>query len=268
MKQAHLIKYCLITTLLCGLSINTYATDTSPCGIPATLLALVNRPTIGDSACAVPEHKFLVEAGALYSSLNPQGYGYNLPQAVFRAGLPESNELVILIPNYFNQTVTPYSGMSASVVGIKHEVGHTSRMVGSAEALFTLPVGSYAFGSNGLGVAVNGIVNYNITDILGVTFMFGVSTQTLPTGDGGGRFTSFNPDLVLSYAPIESTSLYVEVYGQSKVAPSAGSGFNGDAGILYLVRNNVSVDVEFGQRLTGTLGGFHQYVGAGFAVMF
>lgn len=97
--------------------------------------------------------------------------------------------------------------------------------------------------------------------------MFGVSSQTQAINDGGKRYTSVNPDLVLSWTK-EKISVYGEIYGQSKTGPQNGSGFNADAGILYLIRKNIVIDLEAGHRLSGVLGGFSHYVGTGISIQF
>lgn len=248
-------------------SLNAFAdTVTDPCGGPAALFALVDRPTVGDSACVVPYRQAVLEVGFQYAQLRPTGTGQNLPEAELRIGMPWNNEFVLLIPNYFHQSVAPESGFGPSTVGVKHEFGYTSQAVWTAEALFTLPSGSSAFGSHGLGAAVNGILAYNFTQQLTATGMLGVSSETQPGASGGQRFTSVNPDLVVSWLPVPVFEIYGEVYGQSNTSPYNGWGANFDGGIVYLLRSWVTVDVEIGQRLAGNLGGFNRYVGAGFAV--
>jgi hypothetical protein len=253
--------------ILVSTSLHAAAPISDPCGGQTALLNLVDRPTVGDSPCVVHNKSELLEVGSQYQSLMFQGTGENLPEAVFRIGLPASNELVLLLPNYFHQSVSPRAGFSSSTFGLKHEFGYDAHSIYTAEVLITLPGGSQAFGNRGLGAAVNGIMSYSFTQEISLVGLFGVSSQTLPPLDGGGRFSSFNPDFVLSWNK-NHTSLYVEIYGQSKTAPQAGSGFNMDAGLLYLVSQNLVVDFEVGQRLSGTLGGFNHYVGSGVSIFF
>lgn len=258
-----------LMSLLIFLAMPVFA-DAQPdsCGGPTALLALIDRPTVGDSACVVPFGQAILELGLQYQSLNPVGNQSNFPEAELRIGLPANSEFVIVMPNYNTQTVEPDAGFGASVVGVKHRVGLCSKVVTSVEGLFTLPSGSDAFGSQGLGVTFNGIIAYNFTEKLNMTFMFGASNLTQSVDQGGDRYISFNPDLVISWAPVDSISCYVEVYGQSKTSTFEREGCNFDGGIVYLVSKNLSVDVEFGNRLSGNLGGFNHYVGAGLAVLF
>lgn len=268
-RMIHMIRKLLII-LFAGLSFNAFAdTINNPCAGSNALLSIVDRPTAGDSACAVPFKHVVIEAGYQYQKLSHSaGDQYNLPEAEIRFGLPWNNELVFLAANYIHQSSAPHSGSTASTIGIKHEIGYTPIFVTAAEILVTLPNGSAAFGSKGTGAALNGIISYNINTQFNLTFMLGVTTATQSSLDGGQRFGSINPDLVFTYAPTEKCNLYGEVYGQSKTGPGENNGFNFDGGILYLLSSNVTVDLEVGQRISGNLSGFNHYVGTGLAVMF
>lgn len=244
-----------------------YATDVDPCTGPNELLALVDRPTIGFSACTVPYKKAVLETGYQYQQLIQKGYQQNLPEAEFRLGLPSNTELTILLPNYIHQTVSPHSGFSGASAGLKHEFGFTDSTVYTGQFLIALPSGSNSFGSHGTGAQINAIVSHNLSEHVGVTGMLGVSSLTQSSGDGGGRYSSINPDLVLSYG-VNELVLYLEFFGESKTAPDQHSGFMMDTGIVYLLRKNLEVDIEVGQRLSGKIGGFNHYVGAGLSVLF
>ena len=241
----------------------------NPCSGASALLNIIDRPTAADSACVVPFKKSVLELGYQYQQLSHSaGHEQNLPEAEFRFGLPANNEFVVLPPNYIHQSMTPRSGYTATVVGVKHEIGYSQHWVTAVEALFTLPTGSVAFGSHGLGAAFNGIISYNINSQWNLSGMLGASTETQTSFNGGQRFTSINPDVVLTYSATEKFDCYVEIYGQSKTAPNEGSGFNSDAGIIYLFLPNLAADVELGQRISGNLEGFNYYIGAGMSVMF
>ncbi len=246
-------------------STHIFADD--PCGGPSALLNIVDRPTVADSACVVPQKKVVIESGFQYQKLQGPGYAENFPEAVLRIGLPFHNEFVWVLPNYMHQSIVPHSGATATTVGVKHKVGYNTHWLGTVESLATLPTGSPAFGSESVGAALNGIVSYAPNASWDISFMLGVTSQTEPHANGGGRFQSVNPDLVVTYAVSDKLNFYLEVYGQSKTAPNEGSGFNTDGGALYLLHPNVSVDFELGQRLSGDLGGFSHYVGAGMAFL-
>lgn len=232
------------------------------------ILNLASRPTVADAVCVVPFEKGVVEMGAQYQNLPSSKRGYNLPQFLLRLGLPANTELDIHAPNYTWQTLRPHAGWGATTVGLKHQLGYNQKWLGSVEGFLTLPTGSNAFGSDGLGGTVNGLVEYEINPAWALTFMLGWSTQTEPFSSGGQRYNSVNPDLVLSWQPKEKIEYVAEVYGQSKTAPRSGAGFNADVGVLYAWTPNLETDLEVGQRISGQLGGFNNYIGAGLAWFF
>ena len=248
-----------------------------PCSGPDALLSLIDRPTVGDSACVVPAGRTLLESGVARYVPNPaSGYSLGYPQLELRFGLPANNELVLLPPN-INRSVTPVlggghqivSGGSASVVGLKHEFGYNSQWLWAGETLVTLPSGSPDFGSAATGYAINGIVNDNVTPIFSLTLMLGATHLAAPSNiHAGAYYWSMNPDLVASWQTTERFQFYVEVYGQGHTGPGEGAGYNADGGIQYLLTPNVELDAEVGQRLSGNLGGWSHYSGIGVALLF
>ncbi len=248
-----------------------------PCSGPSALLAILDRPTVSDSACAVPVKQVVLELGFQHASLRaPGGTADNYPQAEVRVGLPGNNEFVLLPPNYNRQRTNAISGSptpeiagsSAATLGIKHQLGYSRHWLGAVEALFTLPSGGAAFGSRGLGAAFNGIASYAPGGQTGLSLQLGVSSQTNPVLAGGGRFTSFNSIFVATWQPAERLQFYGEIFGQSSTGPGEGAGYNADGGVQYLITPSWEVDAEEGVRLTGDLGGYTHYFGAGTGVRF
>ena len=241
-----------------------------PC---TNLFALLNRPTVLDSPCAVKSGDAMIEAGYQFQTLYPEnGQGNNFPEALLRFGLPGLNELAVLMPNYVDNHLDDadeLTGSTATVVTLKHQFPiYQQKWVYAAESAFTLPAGNDAFGSDALGVTLNGIVNYDFTPDISATLMLGVSSLSASPNDGGQRYTSFNPDLVLSWQTTHNSQIYAEVYGQTKTYPNEHSGYNTDVGIQYLLTENIEVDAEYGRRISGQLGGFSNYYGVGGGIRF
>ncbi len=247
-----------------------------PCSAsnPSALLSLLDRPTFSDSACSVPLGHAVLEFGFMHAEVRGEGGGTadNYPEAELRYGLPGRNEFKVLASNYTSQrSGTPEeasSGLSATSIGFKHELGYTNKWLGSVEGVLTLPSGNDAFGSRGLGAAFSGIVAYSLNDQVGLSLQLGVSSQTDPVSAGGGRFTSFNQFITATWDPFERLQFYGEVYGQTKTARDEGAGYNFDGGIQYLISRRLEVDIEEGVRLMGNLGGFTHYYGAGLGLLF
>ncbi|MDA8363839.1 MAG: hypothetical protein M0Z84_08505 [Gammaproteobacteria bacterium] len=249
----------------------TSALVTDPCAGRSALLALLDRPTVSDSACVVPSGRVVAEAGYQYSALTaPGGSSDNLPELELRFGLPGRNEFVLLPPNFNRQygASGALSGWSATTLGIKHELGYTAHWLGAVEGLVTPSSGSAAYGSARTGAAVNGIIAYAPSATTGISLQVGMSSQTEPSLAGGARYTSFNPLLTFTWDPYWNWQYYLEVFGQSHIGPGQGSGYDADGGLQYLVTPTVELDVEEGVRLHGQLGGFNHYTGVGFGLLF
>ncbi len=285
-KELVVSRECWVSLTLLGLLAvcgQVYAEEQEavipdPCSGPSALLAILDRPTVSDSACTVPQGRFVLEAGFQHAEVRGRGDGRadNYPQAEMRTGLPGRNEFVLLPPNYNRQRTGAVPGLparetagsSAVTLGLKHELGYTRYWLGAVEALFTLPSGGSAFGSQGLGMALNGIAAYTLSEQIGFSLQLGVNSQTNPALAGGGRFTSLVSNLVSTWQPTERLQFYAEIYGQSSTGPGKGPGYNADGGVQYLIMPSWEVDLEGGMRLVGDLGGFTHYFGAGMGFRF
>jgi hypothetical protein len=239
-----------------------------PCAGPNALLNLIDRPSVADSACAVPNHQVVLEAGYQYINLLHGGSGYNLPEAEFRFGLPLTSELFILTPNYIHQSQGFTSGWADTIIGAKHEVFYTSTQVFALEGALIIPSGSATFGSHALGAFANALYSLNLTKKFNILFEFGAQTLTASNKAGGQRYSTINPDIVLTFSPVSVLDIYGEIYGANHATPNKGWGVNFDGGLVYLAVKNFSVDVEYSNRITGALGNFRNYVGAGFGLLF
>lgn len=252
---------------LLATSLKSFAiiTDDNPCGSSAGLLSLINRPSAATSTCPVPDKNVIIESGIQYERLLGTGTQQNLPDTEIRFGLADYFEFSIITPNYIHQSVEPKAGFGTTSLTIKHMIAAEKQWAFSLDMITILPSGSRAFGSQKPGGVFSGILTYNLSSELSVVGMLGISTQSLAVNDGGQSFKSINPDVVLSWSK-DRIGYYAELYGQSKTSPYDGSGYNWDAGITYLLRKNIEVDLEVGHRISGNLGGFTSYVGTGLAI--
>lgn len=253
-----------------------HAAAALPCSGPSGLLGQIDRPTVGDSTCVVPEGMTVIEAGATAGNLYgaPGGKIDTLPNLELRWGLPGDSEFVWLPPNFQYQSVDAAPGLppetvrgfGPTTVGIKHLVGYTDSWQWTDEALVTLPSGDSTFGSHGVGGALNAIVSYG-DGPFGVSLMVGITSQTEPTAAGGQRFQSFNPDLVATWQSTSRLQFYAEIYGQSHSGYRQGWGSDADGGVQYLLTPDFEVDLEEGVRMQGSLGGFSNYTGVGLGLL-
>lgn len=254
------------------------AVPAAPCTGPSAMLALLDRPTVSDSSCVVPDGMGVLEAGITLGLLSgsPGGSTDTGPNAELRWGLPDHSELVWLPPNFQYQRSSAAPGVPAAMargfgpttLGIKHEFGYTAHWQWTAETLATIPSGDRAYGSPGLGVAANAIVSYSSDGPFGASLMLGVTSETAPSATGGQRYLSINPDFTVTWQSSPRLQFYAEVYGQSHTGHGQGWGSDADGGVQYLITRRFEVDLEEGVRLQGNLGGFSHYTGAGMGLLF
>lgn len=243
-----------------------FAAD-SPCGGPTDLMSFIDRPSVADSACVAPKKSVILESGYQYFNLLGGSAQNSLPQSLLRYGVADTWEVNIFLPNYVYQNTDPGRGFAPVSLGAKHLISSSSQWVASVDGYLIIPSGSANFGSEGVGGIINGIFSYNISSSINLSGMLGISSQTQSIYAGGYRYSSINPDIVLTWSK-EKINVYAEIYGQSNAGTLNGSGFNMDGGILYQVKKNVVLDLELGHRISGTLGVFSHYVGTGISVQF
>lgn len=237
------------------------------------LLALIDRPTIGNSPCAVKPGKILVESGMAYARIYPDhGNLFLFPQGELRFGLPLNNELIIATPDYIN-THYPHlpkqTGYNATLLGLKHEFPYTEKWIYALEGLLTLPSGSPVFGEAGTGYTLNALITYNITPTFSFAPLFGISSVTTSSQAGAHRFFYFIPDLLVIWLLNPRLQVYAEAVGQTKVDYNRGWGTIGDFGAQFLLSKNVEVDFELGRRLSGNyINSFNYYGTCGGTIQF
>ncbi|QLH43422.1 MAG: transporter [Coxiellaceae bacterium] len=247
---------------------NMILADTAPyCSDTESILTFLNRPSVADNACTVPNGKASIEAGYAYSNLIGGGSGHDFPETFLRLGLPKNNEIVIGLPNYYLQSITPHSGFGTTNIGLKHEIGTIKNFFVSIEGIVAPPSGSRSFGNDDIEGTFNTLIGYNFSPTIIMTIMLGASSYTMPSSFGGQRYNTVNPDVVFTWQVSRRIQYYSEIYGQSQTQPGDGAGFNFDGGILYAIKPRFEVDAEVGRRISGSLGGFNNYFGVGFGLL-
>lgn len=240
----------------------------NPCTGYSELLSVLDRPTVADSSCVVPNHEAVIEMGYQYLDLTKNGYGQLYPETEVRLGLPCDNEIRVLLPNRVVQTSPHESGSSAYALGYKHQIGYTEHWIWTIDALLIMPSGSASFGSYAYGYFFGGIAALSLNEMLTIEMMLSLSSLTQASSEGGRRYFTVNPDIVMTYLFTKNIQLFAELYGQSQTGPGEKPGFNIDGGIQYLINPSFEIDVEIGQRISGDLFGFKHYIGFGIGLLF
>lgn len=227
-----------------------------PCGGAHTsLLAALNRPTIGYSPCAVKPRETVVEAGYANQSggqalaLYPQGFA--------RFGAAPNLELDFIGP----------SGKFDSGFGLKYEVAHDAQHVYGIDALYTLPTGAPGYTAGAPGEQVNFDYSGPLTPGLGFGMTLGAGNFAAQTiGGRVARATSLLPSGVVTAPLGERAQLYAEAYGSTRLRPDGGSLFGLDGGVQYLLTPSFEIDAELGRTVTDVA--ISHYAGFGIGLRF
>jgi Putative MetA-pathway of phenol degradation len=241
------------------------------------LLSVLDRPTVADSPCVVKPGQAVVEMGYQNGPVKGSDISHLsfLPQAELRFGLPDNWELKVFPPNYLFATQRAFAGggqikgFGDTAFGIKHEFGYSNGFVFAADAKVIVPTGDTAFSDGGVEANVQGIISYSVTPKLGISGMLGVSTLTNRGADGSvTRFTSMNPDLVVTYLLTDKLQLYSELFGNTVTSPGQGPNLTIQGGVQYLLAPSVEVDASVGTLLLGPAGLQSSYFNVGLGLQF
>lgn len=244
-----------------------YADAPALCQGEDALLAISDRPSIAYSACPVPKKTLYLESGYNTQLLIADSLGQQFPQSEVRYGLNDTTELTFFPPTYNTQRRPTFSGFGQVSFGGKQVLNSNDSHIWTAQAILGLPDGSQAYGSGQYNLTINSIYTHSLPHEAAITGIIGISkTSTVPV-DGNTTFYSVNPIILFSPPTIaERFAPYVEFYGQSKLAPDENWGINFDAGILYLVRPWMTVDIVYGHRLLRAVNDVEQFFGGGFVI--
>lgn len=201
------------------------------------MLSVLNRPTIGFSACAVRPGEGIVEAGYQNQSGNPPGATY--PQAFVRYGVAPGFEADVAPPSR--------GGAPETGFGLKWEAAHDAQSVLGFDLLYTAPAATL-----------------NLDYSRSISTIFGAGT-TLGFVHTSG-YSALLPSAVVTDQFNARSQLYAEAFGQTRTRPDGGALFGLDGGFQYLFTPQIELDLELGR--TATDRSRAHYVGAGFGVRF
>lgn len=217
------------------------------------MLAALNRPTIGFSACAVKAHESVWELGynAVRQSDGTRGGVY--PQGFIRFGAARGLELDFIGPNYLVQEVggNITRGFADSGAGAKYEFFHDDSDVLAFDLLYLVPSGAPAFTAGAPIATLNFDYGRSLSPAAGFATTIGVQSSFSQALNGmPGRFASIVPSVAFTIQSNSRTQFYAEAFGQAPIRPDGGSLFGLDGGVQFLFAPNLEIDGEFGQTAT------------------
>lgn len=221
-----------------------------PCGDAHTnVLATLDRPSIGYSACAVKPGDTLLEAG--YANASGAGAPTpTYPQGFLRTGVAPGVELDLLANGTFD------SGLGAKV-----EFWHDGSRALAMDFLYLAPTGSPAHTAGAPVQTVNLDYSAPISPKFGAAATLGAQS-----GYAGGRFFSLLPSVALSDQWNARAQAFVEAFAQTRTRPGGGALFGMDAALQYMLTPRFEADVEAGE--TTVDGNRSHFAGAGVGVRF
>ena len=249
-----------------------------PCGGPARLLATLNRPTIGYSACAVPKGSVVLENGYqnTYQGGDAASVTAAYPQGFQRAGIADRFELDLIGPS-FNRSRAGASlttGYSDLGLGFKYELPQAGRFTYAIDGLFTAATGTGGFSNGEPSETIDADISYSLSPAIGVgTTLAASSTAGLAPSESAShttmvtaRYGTLNPSVVVTAQIPNFYQFYAELVGQTKIAPQTGGRIYTDFGVQKLLGPNLEVDLEYGVDFTPLNGSRFRYIGTGFGL--
>ncbi len=241
------------------------ATPSGPSDPCTTILAIVNRPTIGTGVCAVQPSHVMIETG--YTNLATSGGNGTAtgeyPQMLIRVGTLPHLDFEIAPPSY-NQS-SPASGYSDISFGAKYELGYTSRWVYGVNAAATEPTGSTAFTAGGSSYTGNFNWGYTLSPVISASGTLGFNSFAAGFGPHGNlqHYSAFIPTLEF----VASLPAASQVFAEGAYFSQAGFGLPSrwyyDFGYQKDVSRKVQLDIEYGFSPTAINGQTQHYVGGG-----
>jgi len=250
MKRNSIIIICLFLSIGLFSQENNSILDESIPGM------ITDRPDATESPKTVPFKMFQIETGGLYSSNKDQGVKtelLNFNNTLLRYGLLDRFELRLAWA--ISETREKYENESSRVVGSGFAPLVLGAKVEIAEEKGLLP---------DIGLMVHMSLPFLAStdykpETTGVSFRFAFA-HTINEKSGisynlGARWADDNPEaayiytLSYGYSITEKLSAYGEVYGNFPVNDKANHSC--DAGLTYLIKNNLQVDATIGTGFTG-----------------
>ena len=241
------------------------ATPSGPSDPCTTIMAIVNRPTIGTGVCPVQPGHVMIENGYTNTSTSgPNGTATgNYPQTFIRFGTVPHLELAVTPPSYNKSG--PIDGYSDINFQAKYEIGYTAKALYGVNAVVTEPTGSAAFTAGGSSYTGNFNWGYTLSPEFSASGTLGFNSFAAGFGPTGGlqHYFAFIPTLCIT-AALPATS---QAFGEAAYFSRSGYGLPPrwyfDFGLQKDVSRKVQLDVEYGFSPTSINGQTQQYVGAG-----
>ncbi|MGC8485214.1 MAG: hypothetical protein ACP5O6_06215 [Candidatus Baltobacteraceae bacterium] len=228
------------------------------------LLAILNRPTIGFSTCAVARHHFVGEFG-IQNTVDAAGSNVSLGQGFLRFGLGHGFEADVNGPNVIDGSTVPSAGLQDLGLGLKWQFLDRPTFGGAFDLIQNVPTARTGVT---LG-APSTTLNLDLATALGANSGLGITLGAIDTsgfGPGGARrrYVAFQPSMALTDLLTPRLQAYIEGVSLSRTAPGAAGAFTVDGGFQFSATPTLELDIEAARSTTD--GVPSHYLGLGFGI--
>lgn len=185
---------------------------------------------------------------------------YVAPLINYRLGLSTDTELNILWDgwSWLSGEANKNTESSDVMLGVKQSIITSSQYNLSWLAYISI-ASSSSQGTNGF---LGGLWDYSLSDDV---LAFGTLQVVSSFDDDDSRVYSFQPALGLSFSHTDKISSFIELYQDMPMQGGAENNSTVDAGVAYLLTDDIQLDVNFGLSLDQRTSDF---MGVGIAVRF
>ncbi len=228
------------------------------------LLAILNRPTIGYSTCAVAKHRYVGEFG-IQNTVDAAGSNVSLGQGFLRYGLGHGFEADINGPNIISGSAVPAAGLQDLGLGLKWQFLDRATLGGAFDLIQNFPT---ARSGVTLG-APSTTLNLDLATALGIRSGLGLTLSAIDSSgaDSSGRrqrYIALQPSMALTYLLTPRIQAYLEGVALSRTAPDAPGAFSVDGGFQFAATPSLELDIEAARTTGGGLPS--HYFGLGFGI--
>ena len=220
---------------------------------------ITDRPDQTEASSTVPKNSFQIEMGIVSQTSNDNTItNFSGPSTLIRYGISEKVELRLF--NQFESNKIELeggnskgSGLGDIEIGTKIQLfkneGVNTEIAFMSHAI--IPTAKDELSNNSIGTIYKLSISHSINDKIGVGYNIGY--------DNVNKVSALTYSVAIGFALAEKIGFYVEPYG----ALAEGNNFesNFDAGITYLAKNNLQLDISYGTGLNNDM----QYISAGFS---
>ena len=220
---------------------------------------ITDRPDQTEASSTVPKNSFQIEMGILaQTSSNKAVTNFAGPSTLIRYGISEKVELRLF--NQYESNKIELEGGNIKANGLGDiEIGTKIQLfkkggVNTEIAFLShaiIPTSKDELSNNSLGTINKLSISHSINEQIGVGYNIGY--------DNVNKVSALTYSIAIGFSLSEKFGLYIEPYGALSEGNQFESNFN--AGITYLAKNNLQLDVSYGTGLNNDM----EYVSTGFS---